>query len=278
MFRHLLISILLVAAATAHAQTAATTHPQGQGDASPAAAPAQSQPPTAAPARPQAPPAPAQPQAPATPPSHKQPAPSPTQKQPAPPHPAQGNEIAIGRFSTSELSGWTDQPYKGKTSYTLEDGSLKAHAVKAASGKIRKIKVDLKKYPKLTWSWRIDHTLKREDIKEKAGDDFAARVYVIFPRGVFWRMRAINYVWAAKMPRKSEAPSPYTSNSVIIAVESGDEKAGKWVSEERNVYEDYKRIFGEEPPLVGGVAIMTDTDDTQDEATAWYGDITLHAP
>lgn len=44
------------------------------------------------------------------------------------------------------------------------------------------------------------------------------------------------------------------------------------------VYEDYKRIFGEEPPLLGGVAIMTDTDDTRDEATAWYGDIVLHAP
>jgi hypothetical protein len=278
MFRHLLISILIVAAATAHAQTAATTHSQGQGDPSPAAAPAQSQPPTAAPARPQAPPAPAQPQPTATPPTHKQPAVSPAHKQPATPHPAQGNEISVARFSASDLSGWTDQAYKGKTSYVLEDGALKAHAVKAGSGKVKKIKVDLKKYPRLTWSWRIDHTLKREEIKEKSGDDFAARVYVIFPRGFFWRMRAINYVWAAKMPKKSEVPSPYTNNSMIIAVESGDEKAGKWVFEERNVYEDYKRIFGEEPPLVGGVAIMTDTDDTQDDATAWYGDITLHAP
>jgi hypothetical protein len=187
-------------------------------------------------------------------------------------------EIPVARFSASDLSGWGDQPYKGKTIYTLEDGVLKGHSVKAASGKIRKMKVDVKKYPRLSWSWRVEHTLKGEDIKTKGGDDFAARVYVVFPRTFIWRMRAINYVWAAKMPKESEAPSPYTKNSVIIAVESGDEKAGKWVSEERNVYEDYKRIFGEEPPPMGGVAIMTDTDDTQDEATAWYGDITLHAP
>jgi hypothetical protein len=191
---------------------------------------------------------------------------------------AQAPEIPIGRFSTGEISGWSDQGFKGKTSYALEDGALKAHSVKAASGKVRKISVDTRKYPRLTWSWRIDHTLKGEDIKSKKGNDFAARVYVVFPRTFFWRMRAINYVWAAKMPKGSEAQSPHAKNSVIVAVESGDEKAGKWVSEERNIYEDYKRIFGEEPPLLGGVAIMTDTDDTQDEATAWYGDITLHAP
>ncbi len=187
-------------------------------------------------------------------------------------------EIPVARFSASDLSGWTDKTIKGSTSYTLEDGALKAHSVKAASGKIKKLSIDVHKYPKITWSWRIDHVLKREDIKQKSGDDFAARVYVLFPRTFFWRMRAINYVWAAKMPKGSEAPSPYTKNSVIVAVESGDEGAGKWVSEERNIYEDYKRIYGEEPPLLGGVAIMTDTDDTQDEATAWYGDITLHAP
>ena len=188
-----------------------------------------------------------------------------------------GSDIPIGRFASSGLTGWTDQKFKGKTTYTIEDGVLKAHALKAASGKVKKISVDTRKYQKLSWSWRIDHTLKREDIKLKSGDDFAARVYVVFPRTFFWRMRAINYVWAAKMPKGSEAPSPYTKNSVIVAVESGDEKAGTFVTEERNIYEDYKKIFGEDPPLLGGVAIMTDTDDTQDEATAWYGDITLHA-
>ena len=187
-------------------------------------------------------------------------------------------EIPVGRFSASDLSGWTDKSFKGKTSYMLEDGALKAHSVRGASAKIRKLSVDTRKYQKLSWSWRIGRVLKREDIRTKNGDDFAARVYVVFPRTLFWRMRAINYVWAARMPKGSDAVSPYTANSVTVAVESGDGKAGNWVFEERNVYEDYKRIFGEEPPLLGGVAIMTDTDDTKDEVTAWYGDIALHAP
>jgi hypothetical protein len=61
----------------------------------------------------------------------------------------------------------------------------------------------------------------------------------------------------------------------MIAAESGDGQVGKWVNEERNYYLDYKRIFGEEPPKLRAVAVMTDTDDTQDESTAWYGDIFL---
>lgn len=187
-------------------------------------------------------------------------------------------DIPVARFSQEGLSAWSDKKFKGKTDYTLAEGVLVAHSASGASAKIKKICFDTQKYPRLSWSWRIEHTLKREDIGQKNGDDFAARVYVIFPRTFFWRMRAINYVWANKMPKGSHAPSPYTKNSVTVAVESGDSKAGSWVLEERNVYEDYKRIFGEDPPLAGGIAVMTDTDDTKDETTAWYGDITLHAP
>jgi hypothetical protein len=59
----------------------------------------------------------------------------------------------------------------------------------------------------------------------------------------------------------------------MIVVESGGEKLSQWVSEGRNVHEDYIKAFGAEPPLVSGVAIMTDTDNTGESATAYYGDI-----
>ncbi len=186
-------------------------------------------------------------------------------------------EIPVARFTRSDISGWSDKKFKGKTDYSFADGALKAHSVQGASAKIKKLTVDTKSYPRLSWSWRVSHALKHEEISRKTGDDFAARVYVIFPRTLFWRMRAINYVWAGKMPKESHAPSPYTENSVTVAVESGDAKAGQWVLEQRNIYEDYRNIFGEDPPALGGVAIMTDTDDSRDEATAWYGDITLHS-
>ena len=187
--------------------------------------------------------------------------------------------IVVGSFSSGNLSGWEPKLFKGKTVYTLvPDGGrtvLMAHSRHAASGLIRKITLDTRKYPLLSWSWKVSHSLKKEDITRKSGADFAARVYVVFPRTFFWQTRAINYVWASKMPKNTPAPSPYTGNAMIIAVESGDGKAGTWVTEERNIHEDYKRCFGEDPPPLGAVAVMTDTDDTKDEVTSWYGDISV---
>jgi hypothetical protein len=60
---------------------------------------------------------------------------------------------------------------------------------------------------------------------------------------------------------------------MMIVVESGDAKVRQWISEERNVYEDYKKAFGKVPPMISGVAIMTDSDNTGESATAYYGDI-----
>jgi len=77
------------------------------------------------------------------------------------------------------------------------------------------------------------------------------------------------------MAKGSSAPSPYTKNALIVAVESGSAKTGQWVSEERNIRDDYRKLFGEEPPDVGAVAVMTDTDDTREDITAYYGDIFL---
>ena len=59
----------------------------------------------------------------------------------------------------------------------------------------------------------------------------------------------------------------------MIEVESGSSKLNTWITEDRNVYEDYRRAFGEEPPMISGVAIMTDTDNTNESAEAYYGDI-----
>lgn len=187
--------------------------------------------------------------------------------------------LHVGSFSTGDLSGWSDKTFKGKTDYSLvEDNGrtvLKAHSAKAASGLVKKVSVDPRHFPVLRWSWKVEHIIQKEDIARKGGDDFAARVYVVFPRTFFWRMRAINYVWSSKMTKGSSAPSPYTKNAMIVAVESGGDKVGSWVNEERNILDDYRKLFGEEPPEIGAVAVMTDTDDTREDATAYYGDIFL---
>ena len=193
--------------------------------------------------------------------------------------PCLSGERIIGKFSAGDRSGWTPKVLRGETSYSLvkEDGRtvLKAHSRAAASGLYKKIDLDPRAYPVLRWSWKIEHTIKKGNERTRAGDDYAARVYVVFPKTLFWKTRAINYIWANSLATGASVPSAYTSNSMLVAVESGNGNAGIWVNEERNIYEDYRKFFGEEPPLLGAVALMTDTDNTGEEAVAWYGDITL---
>jgi hypothetical protein len=192
---------------------------------------------------------------------------------------AVSESLVLGNFSAGDLSGWKPKVFQGETSYTLvADGErrvLKAESNGAASGLFKEVELDPRKYPLLRWSWKIGGTIPNGNERTKEGDDYAARVYVVFPRTLFWRTKAINYIWANKLPKGESLPNAFTSNAMMVAVESGDGKAGTWVTEERNLYEDYRRLFGEEPPEIGAVALMTDTDNTGGKAVAYYGDITL---
>lgn len=195
--------------------------------------------------------------------------------------PAIAQEIKLGDFSAGDLKGWEEKSFAGSTSYELvkQDGRqvLKAVSEKAASGLFKEVEIDLKKYPILRWSWKVEGVLAGGDALTKAGDDYPARIYIVFPAFLFWNTRGINYIWANKLPQGEAVPNAYASQVIMVAVESGSAKAGQWMREERNVYEDYKKLFNEEPPALGAVAIMTDTDNTGGRAVAYYGDITLSA-
>lgn len=194
-----------------------------------------------------------------------------------------GDSVLVGAFSAGDLTGWQVKSFKGLTDYALvqdptEGGGrtvLRAESRGAASGLIKEVGLDLAKHPLLRWSWRVEGTVAGGDERVKAGDDYAARVYVVFPHALFWRTRAINYIWANRLPKGAHQPNVFSANAMMVAVESGQELAGRWVSEERDVVADYRLLFGEEPPALGAVAVMTDTDNTGGRAVAFYGDISL---
>ena len=83
---------------------------------------------------------------------------------------------------------------------------------------------------------------------------------------------AINYIWESNSPIGTMVPNPYTDRVSMFVTQSGSAKLNPWVSEERNIYEDYKNAFGEDPPNISGVAIMTDTDNTKQSAVAYFRD------
>jgi len=190
--------------------------------------------------------------------------------------------LLIDDFGNGISAGWEKKVFKGETAYraTLEDGrpAVKAESRAAASALIYRVSLDPKTYPRLSWSWKIVRTIGKGDERTKAGDDYAARVYVVFPSALFWRTRAVNYIWANRLPQGAFLPNAFTGNTVMVAVESGDGNAGRWIDEERDLAEDYRRAFGEDPPGIGAVAIMTDTDNTGEEADAWYGAIRFLPP
>ena len=85
----------------------------------------------------------------------------------------------------------------------------------------------------------------------------------------------LTYIWANQEPVGTIVPNPYTDKAQMIVTQSGTEKLHQWVSQERNILDDYQKAFGEPPPKISGVAIMTDTDNTQESVIAYFGDIIL---
>ncbi len=190
--------------------------------------------------------------------------------------------LLIDDFGTGLSPRWEKKVFKGETVYApvIDEGrpALKAESRETASALIYRVYLDPKTYPRLSWSWKIARTIRKGDERTKGGDDYSARVYLVYPSVLFWKTRAVNYIWANRLSRGAFLPNAYTGNAVMVAVESGEANAGRWIDEERDLVEDYRRAFREDPPKVGAVAIMTDTDNTGEEAVAWYGAIRFLPP
>jgi len=190
--------------------------------------------------------------------------------------------LLVAHFSAGSLDGWQEKSFAGNTRYQFVADAdrqvLEATASGTASGLFREITIDLNKTPYLNWSWWIDGLLRGNDEKLKSGDDYPVRVYVVVSGGLFfWRTRAINYVWSNSQPINSHWPNAYTSRAAMVAVRSGAQKSGQWVSEKRNVRDDFRGLFGADIDQIDAVAIMSDSDNSGGETRARYGDIFFSA-
>ncbi len=214
--------------------------------------------------------------------------------------------IDVGKFSLNQSGtgipgGWKPLTFKKipkQTEYVLvKDGEqvvVKAVSEASASGLTKEVTINPKDYPIVRWRWKVENLLQHSDVNRKDGDDYPARLYITFaydPDHVSFGKKlkykagrvlfgdipigALNYIWETKTPVGTIVENAYTDFAQMIVVESGLSKVGAWVDEERNVYEDYKKAFGEEPPMINGVAIMSDTDNTKERAVAFYGDISF---
>lgn len=215
--------------------------------------------------------------------------------------------LRVGHFSgqspgRSVPEGWEQIRFgqnEASTRYDLvrRDSTVvvRARSENGAAGLFTQQRVDLDDYPILEWRWKVTDLPMRADVTADTTADAAARVYVTFDYddlGVFDRVklmllrrvafaeapsRALNYLWATRREQGASVSSAYTDQIRMIPVRSGTTQVGDWVRERRNVRADYRAVFGEDPPPVNGIAIMTDADNTGGTAQAFYGDIVFRS-
>jgi hypothetical protein len=147
----------------------------------------------------------------------------------------------------------------------------------------------------IKWRWKVSNIYQAGDANSKSGDDYPARIYIAFafdPEAATFIEKlkynaanamtedtlpgsALNYIWANKLSVGQIVTNPYSEQTKMIAVQSGEALLGQWVDNARNIAADYQAAFGREPPPIIAIGIMSDSDNTGEAAEAWYGDIII---
>jgi Protein of unknown function (DUF3047) len=181
--------------------------------------------------------------------------------------------------------GWKGQNW-GSPKYDFRivtQSGRKAIQLKSANDSStisKEVKVDVKTSPIVQWSWQVVTLPKGGDARKSATDDEAAQIYVTFPRfPSAVRSRIISYIWDTTAPVGSIFKSEKTGLVTYVVVRSGPADLGKWLTESRNVLEDYKKIYGEAPAEdVGAISIAIDSNDTNSTAESYFGEIFFRKP
>jgi len=200
------------------------------------------------------------------------------------------------RDDFNSLENWLPMQFqniKRHSKYSIirqgEDSYLKAESEASASGIVLKKEFRVFDYPTIEWRWKIRNVYEKGDAHLKSGDDYPIRIYIIFKYdpgkasfgkrirydiakavyGEYPPDSSLNYIWANRRHDTSVLVSAYADESMMIILESGVEFADTWITEKVNIVDDYRRVFGEDPPSVAGLAIMNDSDDTGESSVSY---------
>ncbi|HEU4438695.1 MAG TPA: DUF3047 domain-containing protein [Methylomirabilota bacterium] len=184
--------------------------------------------------------------------------------------------VLIDDFSGGKIGefplDWKPRKEEGRPVYSLREagGRRFLHAASRGIGiqAGREVAWDLDAYPILAWSWRAVEFPKGSDERKSATNDSAVSVYALFP-GAMNTVKSMKYVWSRVVP----VGTPLTSSqgrTQVRVLRSGTDRAGQWLDEQANVRDDYRKLFGDDPPKPAGIAVLTDADDTESSAQGDY--------
>lgn len=209
------------------------------------------------------------------------------------------SSAATGESIPRGWENWVLHPRKKATRYEIvvESGKavLRAHAIASASGLLARVNADPTETPFIEWSWRTESLLGQADNLVAALEDSPARVVLAFEgdrtslplkdqlffervklfTGVDLPYATLMYIWGNRRPIESVLQNPHTPRIQKIVVSSGAAGVNRWHRMRRNIIDDYRRAFGKSPGRLVGVAVMSDSDNTNGDVVAYYGDIRL---
>ena len=204
---------------------------------------------------------------------------------------------SIGETIPPAWEPWVLSRFLARTKYRIVDLEgervLHADANVSASGLLQPLALTVSEYPHLHWRWKVPQLIADADNASRTGDDSPVRVIVAFDgdkskfdfednalartvklfSGREMPYATIQYIWENKLPRETVLDNSKTSRAKMLVVESGPQRLGQWINFQRNVKQDYERLFGEPPGAIIFVGVMTDSNATGSQTSAYYGDI-----
>jgi hypothetical protein len=197
--------------------------------------------------------------------------------------------------------GWQPFSLPGKRETLYSAGPvdnqwvLHARSERSASMFRRTLRIEPGQLGAISFSWKVKALVEGADVRENDREDAPVRVMLAFDgdparlsprtRMMFELMHSLSgeappfatlmYVWDNQTEPKSLVVNRRSDRVRKIVLESGPAHLGQWRSYRRDIRADFQRAFGEEPGALIGIAVMTDSDNTQGAAEAWYGEIRL---
>jgi hypothetical protein len=189
------------------------------------------------------------------------------------------DQVVIADFSSmvdasGVLAGWQVKEKSGKADFAVvKDDGVAAVRLRSANTSFslqKEVHVNLKQYPIITWKWKVTKLPNGGDFRNSNTDDQAAQLFLAFSR-----TRAIVYIWDTTSPQGTEADAtaPFFMSIKAVVIRSGKTDEGSWITETRNVYDDYRKLFGGEPGDVEGVRLQINSQHTGTSAESYFADI-----
>lgn len=184
--------------------------------------------------------------------------------------------VNFNKASDPVPKGWKLSEKEGTADLALvPDGEIQSLKIRSNSSSFslnKELEIDLTKTPYLEWEWKVTELPKGGDFRKSETDDQAAQLYVILNWGIFTK-EAIAYIWDTTAPvgtiEKISPAVPFLTIHAVV-VRSGDQELAKWVTETRNVVEDYENLFGSKPKNIEGIRIQINSQHTKSEAESYW--------